>query len=79
MTWGYIWKLIDCGAVGYYIQPSESGGEPPGRWWGLGTKAETASPYHLVATAARSATRPPGLQVPPDALRRLTEVAAARG
>src|SRR5579859_2989130 len=39
----YIWKQVDCGpakdAVGYYIQASESGGEPPGRWWGPGAKA----------------------------------------
>ena len=26
-------------AAGYYIQASESGGEPPGRWWGPGAKA----------------------------------------
>jgi hypothetical protein len=36
----YIWKQVDCGlakdAAGYYIQASESGGEPPGRWWGPG-------------------------------------------
>ncbi len=39
----YIWKNVDPGpakdAVGYYIQASESGGEPPGRWWGPGAKA----------------------------------------
>src|SRR5579863_9223104 len=39
----YIWKQVDCGpakdAVGYYIQASESGGEPPGRWWGPGAEA----------------------------------------
>ena len=33
----YIWKQVDQGPVkdgaGYYIQASESGGEPPGRWW----------------------------------------------
>ena len=26
-------------AASYYIQASESGGEPPGRWWGPGAKA----------------------------------------
>src|SRR6266545_3901313 len=26
-------------APSYYIQASESGGEPPGRWWGAGAKA----------------------------------------
>jgi hypothetical protein len=39
----YIWKQVDSGAVkdaaSYYIQASESGGEPPGRWWGPGAKA----------------------------------------
>ncbi len=39
----YIWKQVDCGpakdAVGYYIQASETGGEPPGRWWGPGAIA----------------------------------------
>ena len=32
----YIWRQVDRGlskdAAGYYIQASESGGEPPGRW-----------------------------------------------
>jgi conjugative relaxase-like TrwC/TraI family protein len=39
----YIWKHVDRGATkdaaSYYIQASESGGEPPGRWWGPGAKA----------------------------------------
>jgi conjugative relaxase-like TrwC/TraI family protein len=39
----YIWKQLDRGlakdAAGYYIQASESGGEPPGRWWGPGARA----------------------------------------
>ena len=39
----YIWKNVDRGpakdAAGYYIQASESGGEPPGRWWGPGAEA----------------------------------------
>jgi AAA domain/TrwC relaxase len=39
----YIWKNVDRGpvkdAAGYYIQASESGGEPPGRWWGPGARA----------------------------------------
>ena len=26
-------------AASYYIQASESGGEPPGRWWGPGAEA----------------------------------------
>jgi hypothetical protein len=39
----YIWKNVDCGATkdaaSYYIQASENGGGPPGRWWGPGSKA----------------------------------------
>jgi conjugative relaxase-like TrwC/TraI family protein len=39
----YIWKQVDRGptkdAASYYLQASETGGEPPGRWWGLGAKA----------------------------------------
>ena len=39
----YIWKYIDRGpakdAASHYIQASESGGEPPGRWWNPGAKA----------------------------------------
>ena len=39
----YIWKQVDPSlaknAADYYIQASETGGEPPGRWWGPGAKA----------------------------------------
>jgi len=39
----YIWRQVDRSAskdaAGYYLQASESGGEPPGRWWGPGAKA----------------------------------------
>ena len=39
----YIWRQVDQsatkGAAGYYIQASENGGEPPGRWWGPGAQA----------------------------------------
>jgi hypothetical protein len=39
----YIWRQVDRGAVkdaaGYYMQASEGGGEPPGRWWGPGARA----------------------------------------
>jgi TrwC relaxase len=39
----YIWKNVDRSATrdaaSYYIQASENGGEPPGRWWGPGAKA----------------------------------------
>jgi hypothetical protein len=39
----YLWKQVDRGpaqdAASYYIQATESGGEPPGLWWGPGAKA----------------------------------------
>ena len=48
----YIWKQVDRGpardAVGYYIQASESGGEPPGRWWGPGAQALGLGPGQVV-------------------------------
>ncbi len=48
----YIWKQVDRGlakdAASYYIQASESGGEPPGRWWGPGAKALGFEPGQTV-------------------------------
>jgi hypothetical protein len=48
----YIWRQVDRGltkdAAGYYIQASESGGEPAGRWWGPGAKALGLEPGQLV-------------------------------
>jgi conjugative relaxase-like TrwC/TraI family protein len=48
----YIWKQVDRGpakdAAGYYIQASEAGGEPPGRWWGPGAKALGLEPGQVV-------------------------------
>jgi conjugative relaxase-like TrwC/TraI family protein len=48
----YIWKRVDRGpakdAAGYYIQASENGGEPPGRWWGPGAKALGLDPGQVV-------------------------------
>ena len=48
----YIWKQVDRGpardAAGYYIQASESGGEPPGRWWGPGARALGLEPGQVV-------------------------------
>ena len=39
----YIWRQVDRSpakdAAGYYMQASETGGEPPGRWWGPGALA----------------------------------------
>jgi len=73
----YIWKQVDRGpakdAASYYIQASETGGEPPGRWWGPGAKAlgfepgETVErePYDLLfgerkAPDGTQLGRPPG-------------------
>jgi hypothetical protein len=48
----YIWKQVDGGlakdAASYYIQASEGGGEPPGRWWGPGAKALGFEPGQTV-------------------------------
>ena len=48
----YIWKQVDRGpakdAASYYIQASENGGEPPGRWWGPGAKALGFDPGQTV-------------------------------
>jgi TrwC relaxase len=48
----YIWKQVDRGpvkdAASYYIQASESGGEPPGRWWGPGAEALGLEPGQVI-------------------------------
>src|SRR5271165_4884837 len=48
----YIWKQVDRGpakdAASYYIQASETGGEPPGRWWGPGAQALGLEPGSVV-------------------------------
>jgi conjugative relaxase-like TrwC/TraI family protein len=48
----YIWKQVDQGpakdAASYYLQASESGGEPPGRWWGPGAEALGFKPGQTV-------------------------------
>jgi hypothetical protein len=48
----YIWRQVDRDlskdAAGYYIQASETGGEPPGRWWGPGAKALGFEPGQVV-------------------------------
>ena len=48
----YIWEQVDRGpvkdAASYYIQASESGGEPPGRWWGPGAQALGFEPGQIV-------------------------------
>ena len=66
----YIWKQVDRGpakdAASYYIQASETGGEPPGRWWGPGAKAlglepgqrSNAKPYDLLFGERKAPTAP---------------------
>jgi conjugative relaxase-like TrwC/TraI family protein len=48
----YIWKQVDRGpakdAAGYYLQATENGGEPPGRWWGPGAHALGLEPGQVV-------------------------------
>ena len=48
----YIWKQVDRGpvkdAASYYIQASETGGEPPGRWWGPGARVLGFEPGQTV-------------------------------
>ena len=48
----YIWKQVDAGlareGAGYHIQASETGGEPPGRWWGPGAEALGFRPGQVV-------------------------------
>jgi hypothetical protein len=48
----YIWRQVDRDlakdAAGYYLQASETGGEPPGRWWGPGAQALGLEPGQVV-------------------------------
>ena len=52
----YVWKQVDRGpakdAAGYYLQASECGGEPPGRWWGPCAQALGLEPGQLVEREA---------------------------
>ncbi len=83
----YIWKQVDRGpakdAASYYIQASESGGEPPGRWWGPGAKALgfepgqriERKPYDLLFGERQA---PDGTQLgrPPDGGRKAADLYA---
>jgi hypothetical protein len=72
----YIWKHVDRGpakdAASYYIQASESGGEPPGRWWGAGANALgfepgqriEREPYDLLFGERQAPRRHPGRPAP---------------
>src|SRR5580692_371825 len=81
----YIWKQVDRDsskdAASYYIQASESGGEPPGRWWGPGAEAlgfepgQTVErkPYDLLF-GQRKAPDGTRLGKPPDGGRKAADV-----
>ena len=83
----YIWRQVDRGpakdAAGYYIQASESGGEPPGRWWGPGAQAlgfgvgQTVErqPYDLLFGQRKAPDGTP-LGKPPDSGRKAADVYA---
>jgi TrwC relaxase/AAA domain len=83
----YIWKQVDRGpvkdAAGYYIQASETGGEPPGRWWGPGAGAlglehgqvVERSPYDLLFGQRKAPDGTP-LSRPPDGGRKIADVYA---
>jgi conjugative relaxase-like TrwC/TraI family protein len=47
-----VWKQADpslaMNPAAYYIEPSENGAEPPGRWWGPGAQALGFAPGELV-------------------------------
>lgn len=48
----YTWRQADRSAnkdaARYYIQATQGGGEPPGRWWGPGAQALGLAPGHIV-------------------------------
>ena len=64
----YIWRQVGRDpakdAVGYYIQASESGGEPPGPWWARmpGPYASSTAAPALGRTSARNPSRVRRLQ-----------------
>ena len=57
----YIWRQVDRGATkdaaGYYIQASQSCGEPPGRWWGPGAEALGSEQKDVYASPSGSRSR----------------------
>ena len=83
----YIWRQVDRGvakdAASYYIQASESGGEPPGRWWGPGARAlglehdQTVErePYELLFGQRKAPDGTP-LSRPPDGGKKIADVYA---
>ena len=84
---GLPYKQVDHGpakdAAGYYIQASENGGEPPGRWWGPGAEALGLEHGQTVERGAydllfgqRKAPDGTPLSRPPDGGRKIADVYA---
>jgi conjugative relaxase-like TrwC/TraI family protein len=84
----YMWKQIDptlaADPAGYYIRASETGGEPPGRWWGAGARALGLEPGQLVERGAYDLLvgerkAPDGTQLgrPPGSGRKAADLCAA--
>jgi hypothetical protein len=83
----YVWRQVDRGpakdAAGYYIQASENGGEPPGRWWGPGARAlgfehgqvVERGPYDLLFGQRKAPDGTP-LGRPPDGGRKIADMYA---
>src|ERR1700691_192020 len=83
----YIWRQVDRGpakdAAGYYVQASETGGEPPGRWWGPAAEVlgfehgqlVERGPYDLLFGQRKAPDGTP-LGKPPDGGRKIAEVYA---
>ena len=83
----YIWKQVDRGpakdAASYYVQASETGGEPPGRWWGPAARAlgfehgQTVErkPYDLLFGQRKAPDGTP-LSRPPDGGRKIADLYA---
>ena len=83
----YIWRQVDPDltkdAAGYYIQASENGGEPPGRWWGPGAQALGLEPGQVVERepydllfGERKAPDGTPLGRPPDSGRKAADIYA---
>jgi hypothetical protein len=83
----YIWRQVDRGpakgAASYYIQASDTGGEPPGRWWGPGARAlgleygqvVERGPYDLLFGQRKAPDGTP-LGRPPDGGRKIADLYA---
>jgi conjugative relaxase-like TrwC/TraI family protein len=83
----YMWRPAGSGSqkegAGYYLQASEDGGEPPGRWWGPGAEAlgfqrgqvVEREPYDLLFGERKAPDGTP-LGRPPGGGRKATDIYA---